>query len=283
MISQVLQNFIFHVVWLIFKIGSSSTETSTLENTINLLKELLEIWNLYNQRLNTSSSGKPWSNTLAITFKLVNQLMWRNSDPSLTTCRLSFLKSHRGILAQRLIFSHRDKREKIFITLNQFLSLILSFNTILLDTQERKKFPLRSVSTLFIKKDSELFMPTLSQLLLPHALESMLSMMHLIHFSWLSKIWSNTTKTLTLLSVSVMWEWSIENSTLFLGMISTNKLEVHNLKTLWLDKNLQFQLSGELHMDNLGQIQLWEVSSRNQILPWPKHWMKRLQPSKSCP
>ena len=209
--------------------------------------------------------------------------MWRNSDPSLSMCRLSFLKLLKEILAQRLIFSLKDKKEKIFITSNLFLLLILSFNITSLDTQERKKFLHQSVSTLFIKKDSEPFMPTQSQLLLPHALELMLSMMHLIHFSWLFKIWSNTTKTSTLLSVSAMLEWSIENLTSFSGKTSTNKLEVHNSKTPWLDKNPQFQLSGEHHMDNLGQIQLWEVSSRNQILPWPKHWMKRLQRLKSCP
>lgn len=157
---------------------------NTQENTINQHKELLEIWNPYNQRPNTSSFGKHLSNILEITFNLENPSTLRNSVLSLTMCRLSFQKFMlQEMLVLRLIFSLKDKREKIFIILSQFLLLTHSFNITSLDIQERKKFPHQSVSTLFIKKVSEPSTPTQFQLLPQLASELTLSTMLWIHFS----------------------------------------------------------------------------------------------------
>lgn len=145
---------------------------NTQENTINQHKELLEIWNPYNQRPNTSSFGKHLSNILEITFNLENPSTLRNSVLSLTMCRLSFQKFMlQEMLVLRLIFSLKDKREKIFIILSQFLLLTHSFNITSLDIQEKKKFHHLSASTLFIKKDSDAFMLIQYQLLQQRALE----------------------------------------------------------------------------------------------------------------
>ena len=164
-------------------LGFLRTEPSTQESTMDQLKELHQTWNLFNRKLSTSSSGKLWSSTLVTTSKQVNQLMSRNSELSLTMCKLSSLRLLKEISALRLIFSLRDKREKTFITLSQCSLLTPSYNIIELDIQERKKFPHPSVSTLSIKKDSDAFTLTQSQWLLPLASELMSSPMHWTHFS----------------------------------------------------------------------------------------------------
>lgn len=164
-------------------IGSLKTEPSTQESTMHQPKELQQTWNLFNLKLSTSSSGKLWSSILVTTSKLVNQLMWRNSVHSLTTCKLSSLRLLKETSALRLIFSLKDKREKTFITLSQFSLLTHSFNIIWWDIQERRKFPHRSVSTLSTKKDSDAFTPTQSQSLLPLASELMSWPMLWTHFS----------------------------------------------------------------------------------------------------
>lgn len=87
-------------------------EPSTQESTINPLKELQRTWNLFSQKLSTSSSGKLWSSILVITSQLVNLLMSRNLELLPTTFKLSSQKLPKEILVLRLIFSLRDKKEK---------------------------------------------------------------------------------------------------------------------------------------------------------------------------
>ena len=146
-------------------------EPNTQESIISLPKELQEIWNLSNQEPNILSFGKLLLSILETIFKLENQSILRNLELSLIMSRLSYLKLHRETLAQKLIFLLKDRKEKIFIISNQFSLLILYFNITSLGIQEKKKFHHLSASTLFIKKDSDVFMLIQSQLLLQHALE----------------------------------------------------------------------------------------------------------------
>lgn len=155
-------------------------------------------------------------------------------------------------------------RERTSITSNQYLLLMRAYSIILPDTQEKKRSLQQSVNTLFIKKALDAFMPTQFQLLLLPCLVLMLSPMLSTLFSWPSKIWLSTIKTLTLHLVSVMldaaikgWMWSSE-------MVLAEPLEHPLSKTRWLDKDRQFQLSGKHLMDKHGLNLLLEVSSENQ-------------------
>ena len=150
-------------------------------------------------------------------------------------------------------------KERTFITSNQYLLLMRGYNIILLDTQEKKRSLQQFLNTLFIKKDLDAFMPIPFQLLLLPCLELMLSPMLSTLFSWPSKIWSSTIKTLTLHLVSVMWDAAIKNWMWNSEMVLAERLEHHNSKTRWLDKNRQFQLSGEHLMEIHGPNLLSEV------------------------
>ena len=162
-------------------------------------------------------------------------------------------------------------RERTSIISNQYLLLMKAYSIILLDTQEKRRFLQQSVSTLFIKKDLDAFMPIQFQLLLLPCLVQMLSLMLSTLFSWPSKIWSSTIKTLTLHLVSVMLDAAIKGWTWSSEMVLAEPLEHPLSKTRWLDKNRQFQLSGKHLMDKHGPNLLSEVSSENQTMMWRRH------------
>lgn len=188
--------------------------------------------------------------------ELEDQLISKNLEPLHITFRLSFQRfTDRDKLVQKLIFGHRDLREKIFIIWNRFSLLIHSYNIISTDIQAKSKSTQQKVNTQSTKRDSDASMPTQFQSLLLPCSASTLSRMLLAPSSWPSKISLSTTETSTLHGVSPMSDALEEVSRPSSPLTYQVQLGVPNLRTKWWDKSLQFQLSGDHHMNRHGLTQ----------------------------
>ena len=179
-------------------------EINTQESTTIQLRELLEIWSHCNQRPKWSSFGKLWLNILVTISGEVEVLISRSSEHSPIMWTQSSQKLLKDLLVLKLIFSLKDRRERIFITLSLFLLWTQSCNIISSDIQEKKKFLQLRVNIQFIKRDSEQSMPIQFQLLPQLVLVKMSLLMLSIPSSWQFKISLSSTKTSILHLVSVM-------------------------------------------------------------------------------
>ena len=258
------------------------TDTSIQVNIINQLRELLQIWNHFSQRLNTSSFGKLWSNMLVTISELEDPSISKNLVVSHLMFRLSCQRSTvQNSLILRLTFSLKDKKEKTSIIWSLFLLLIRPYKRIWADIQEKKKSQPPKVNIQFTSKDIDAFMPILFQSLLLLCLVLMLLRMHLRLYSWLSLILSKTTEMLILHGASQMSDAHTETWAQCSQQIWPKHLVMPNLKTKWLDKDHQFQLCGQPHTIKPGLTQHSDRWWRNQMKLLRIHWTKKLQPLKS--